>query len=127
MTLPIKGRGERLPLRFKRISRLTQPNDFKLVFTKPSKISRNDLVILYKPNQVKYSRLGIIIRKQYVKLSHNRNRIRRIIRESFRHQQHDLDSVDIIVLLRSVKYVLNGQQLRDDINYLWHQLNGRIC
>lgn len=45
-------------------------------------------------------RLGVIVAKRFLKKAVDRNRVRRLVRESFRLNQHDLGGLDIVVLLR---------------------------
>jgi ribonuclease P protein component len=77
---------------------------------------------LYSPNQKPGPRLGIIIPKHHIKRAVDRNLIRRLVRESFRHQKESLKGLDIIVLLRSKCTPLDKKALRDDIDKLWLNL-----
>ena len=112
--------------RFSRLYRLVSKQDFQSVFAKPSKVSRKYLLALYQPNQRSHARLGIIIGKHHVKRAVDRNRLRRILRESFRYQKEALKGLDIIVIIRSECTALGGRSgnkvLRDDIDNLWHTL-----
>ena len=46
------------------------------------------------------ARLGLVVAKKNVRLAVDRNRIKRLIRESFRRRQHSLEGIDVIVLAR---------------------------
>jgi len=110
-------------LSFSRQYRLVSKLDFQSVFSgKPSKTTRKYLLSLYRPNGMSHARLGIIVAKQHVRQSVDRNQIRRIIRESFRHQKEALVGLDIVVLLRSKCPNLDKKVLRDDIDQLWQPL-----
>ncbi len=76
------------------------------------------MLALYRPSSNSYPRLGMIIGKQHVRRAADRNRLRRVIRESFRHHQEKLKGLDIIVVLRSQCTPL----LRDDTDTIWQQL-----
>lgn len=127
--------------------RLISPQDFQFVFAKPCKLVSQKLLVLYKLNRLSHARLGIMIGKQHVKLAVHRNRLRRIIRESFRHHKERLKGLDIIVLVRA-KCVISSRKdvkkrikstdslrndlskdpfsatiWREDINKLWVQLS----
>ncbi len=104
---------------FSRTQRLLSKKDYQFVFAKPHKATRQYLIALYRSNHLPHARLGIIIPKHHVKTAVRRNRIRRVIRESFRHQEV-LKGLDIVVLMRSKWTPLINQTLRDDINHLWH-------
>ena len=107
---------------FSRKYRLVSKHDFQFVFAKPRKITRKHLLLLYRPTQEDYARLGIIIGKHHVKQAVDRNWLRRIVRESFRHHKETLKGLDIIVLMRSECTPLGKKALRDDIDNLWHTL-----
>lgn len=106
---------------FSRRYRLISKQDFQFVFTQPGKVARKNLLALYRLNQQCYARLGIIIPKHHAKRAVDRNRIRRVIRESFRQHKEALKGLDIIVLMRSEWSPLAIQSLRDDVLYLWQQ------
>lgn len=109
--------------KFSRINRLVDKNDFQSVFAKPYKNAYRYLLALYRPNPLSLARLGIIINKRHVRRAVDRNQLRRIIRESFRHQKEALKELDIIILIRSECIPFQDKnQLRDDIDKLWLQL-----
>ena len=80
------------------------------------------MLALFHPNQLPQARLGIIIPKQHIKLAVSRNVLRRVIRESFRHQQEVLKGLDIIVLIRSKWCPLDKQALRKEVDHLWQKI-----
>jgi ribonuclease P protein component len=110
-------------LRFSRSDRLISKHDFDAVFAKPHKISRKHFVVLNRPNQVECVRLGIIIRKLQVKRAVDRNRLRRIVRESFREHKNQLKKLDIVMILRSECTPLSKKSLREIIDSLWSDLS----
>jgi len=78
-------------------ARLIKTDDFSSVFNFRKRISGHFLAIHYQPNQLHQPRLGLVVAKKIVRLSVDRNYIRRVLREVFRHQQQDLAHVDMIV------------------------------
>lgn len=107
---------------FSRHNRLASKQDFQSVFANPLKVTRKSLLALYRQNQETNPRLGIIIGKQHVRLSVARNRLRRIIRESFRHHKETVKGLDIIVIVRSECSAKAKSALREDIDNLWQML-----
>jgi len=83
--------------RFPKSVRLCSAAEFKNVFEKPRKINSAGFSLYVRTNQLQYSRLGLAIPKKAVKLASSRNRLKRLVRESFRHHR-DLGSVDIVFL-----------------------------
>jgi ribonuclease P protein component len=54
-----------------------------------------------------------------------RNRIRRVIRESFRHHRQTLPNLDILLIARSASANQTNPVLRADLERLWQQLATR--
>lgn len=66
-----------------RIHRLKKNSEFQRVYRKGSYAATKELVAYIKPNNLKETRIGITVSRKYGK-SVKRNRIRRLIMESFR-------------------------------------------
>lgn len=107
---------------FSRSCRLVSKQDFQFVFAKPLKVTRQSLLVLYRPNQLPIARLGMIIAKHHVKRAVDRNLLRRVIRESFRHGQDALKGLDIIVLMRSKWSPLGKKVWRNEVDNLWQKM-----
>jgi ribonuclease P protein component len=84
--------------RFPTTVRLLSPLEFKRVFAKPQKIKGPGFSLFVRENGLSHPRLGLAIPKKAVKLSVGRNRIKRLVRESFRHHQDEMIGVDIVFL-----------------------------
>ncbi|MFL2555778.1 MAG: ribonuclease P protein component [Gammaproteobacteria bacterium] len=63
-------------------------------------MKRRIVFIFVKKNGTDIARLGLAISKKYIKKSVDRNRIKRIVRESFRLQKKNLKGIDVVVLLK---------------------------
>jgi ribonuclease P protein component len=79
---------------------MNHPRDYSRVFRQAKRIGGGGLTILTVENSVGHPRLGLAIAKKHVKLASQRNRLKRIIRESFRQHQSAFSSIDIVVLSR---------------------------
>jgi ribonuclease P protein component len=55
------------------------------------------IVLQLRANGLAYGRLGLIVPKRHVPLAVDRNRIKRLVREWFRHRQHALEGRDVLV------------------------------
>ncbi len=86
-------------LKFTRKSRLLTQQDYRHVFENAKKFSSGAFVLLVRPNGLNKARLGVVLSKKKISLSVQRNRVRRLIRESFRTQT-ELDGADIVVLAK---------------------------
>ena len=73
--------------------------DYKGVFDGALfKVHQPHFLFLAIPNKQPKGRLGIVVAKKKVRRAHERNRIKRLARESFRLNQHDLALLDIVVM-----------------------------
>jgi len=106
--------------------RLLTPEDFQNVFDSPPvKAVSRELTMLAKPNGLDHPRLGVTVSKKRVRTAVARNRLKRIIRETYRLQQHKLSGFDIIVIAKPGVAELDSRKLRDLLNYLWRKLSKR--
>ena len=64
------------------------------------RVSDAYFTVLAKTNRLPFARLGFAIAKKKVKRAVDRNRIKRVIREAFRLQQHDLGNFDFVVIAK---------------------------
>lgn len=87
--------------RFPRGARLTGRNAFAHVFARPVKYSDCYFTVLTRSNNLVRPRLGLAIARKIVKSAAARNRIKRIVRESFRQHQQQLGALDCVVLGRT--------------------------
>ncbi len=107
---------------FSKDCRLLTPNDYKAVFDKPDlRLGSKELLILVKKNEREKSRLGLVIAKKQIRMANRRNRVKRIIRESFR-QEVFKNSFDIVVLARQTADLMDNKQLSDLMSHQWNRL-----
>ena len=110
---------------FSRELRLLTPTHFEYVFKNAIPAVSPQLTLLARTNNSDNPRLGITIAKKRVKHANNRNRLKRIIRESFRTQKQNLPNVDIVVVGKSGIDKLSNQELFSLLNKLWKKLAQR--
>ena len=82
-------------------SRLTCAAEFDRVFKNSRRSADSFFTVLYCRNDLGYSRLGLAIAKRNIRLAVQRNRLKRIIRQSFHDARQELDGLDIVVMARS--------------------------
>ncbi|QCI20766.1 ribonuclease P protein component [Buchnera aphidicola (Hyperomyzus lactucae)] len=99
--------------------RLTNSINFRHVFSKPFKQNTSEISILGRVNLLEHPRLGLSIPRKNIKYAHNRNLIKRLIRETFRLLQHKLISMDYIVIAKKNILYLNNKNVIDKLNNLW--------
>jgi len=107
---------------FNRESRLLTPGQFQSVFTKPIRFGSSHITVLVTQNPENNNRLGLAIAKKRVKLAVQRNRIKRLIRESFRLNQHNLPNIDIVVMVKSGTDKLQNPQINQQLEKIWRKI-----
>jgi ribonuclease P protein component len=90
--------GQRLT--FKRDHRIRTPAQYAAVYDARVRESRGPLTLYAIPNDLNHPRLGLSVSRK-VGTAVKRNRIRRLLREAFRHMQHDLPrGYDLVIVVR---------------------------
>ncbi len=111
---------------FSKNRRLGKPAEYSAVFADaPLRVSHPSFLILARISATDGPRLGLIVAKKHVKRANRRNLIKRMARESFRLQQHNIPSIDAIVLARRGADAFCAAELTQIFNGLWKRLNKR--
>ena len=104
---------------FPRKLRLTQAAQFKAVFNQADfKVSNRLFLVLARRNKLESSRLGLVIGKKNLPKAYQRNRIKRLLRNSFRLNQDLLEGLDIVILARSNMSNLDNNKVVENIQGL---------
>lgn len=106
--------------------RLLTASDYSRVFAHSQmKAACPQLLIICCANDLKQPRLGLVIAKKHVKLATQRNRLKRLIRESFRLRQQQLPALDFVVLARKGIADLDNAAFSQVLEKQWHRLQKR--
>ena len=71
------------------------------------------------------SRLGLVVSKKNISTAVERNRVKRVIRESFRKNKSQIPNLDVVVLIRKGIDVLPNVVISSKMNSLWNDLYGK--
>jgi ribonuclease P protein component len=82
--------------------------------------------VLYRSNELAYSRLGLAIAKKIVRRAVARNRLKRIVRESFRTAGRQLNGLDIVIMARHRAEAALNAELFNSLDNHWLALSKRI-
>lgn len=85
---------------FPKQRRLLQTRQYQRVFSEGTRSAEEGLVVLACPNALGFPRLGMAISRKHLRRSVRRNRLKRLIRESFRRYQSELGQLDLVVIAR---------------------------
>lgn len=108
---------------FGRDKRLLTSRQFTAVFDSPTgKAPGKSVLLLARENGLDHPRLGLVIGKKSVKLAVERNRLKRLIRDSFRLHQEMLAGLDIVMVARKGLGDLDNPELHQQFAKLWKRL-----
>ena len=97
--------------------------DYKSVFDGALfKVHQPHFLFLAKCTEQPKSRLGIVVAKKKVRRAHERNRIKRLARESFRLHQQELDLLDIVVMPKVGIEAIPNVELHKQLQFAWQKL-----
>jgi ribonuclease P protein component len=105
--------------RLLRSARIRQPAEFKQAFAKGFRVVRSPLSAVCRPNESDRPRLGLAISRKAAPRAVDRNRIKRIIREEFRHNQARLPAVDLVFYGSAGLAQMESERLRKALSEIW--------
>ena len=112
---------------FSRHHRLLRSRDYTRIFENADAKEGNSCwLVLGKPNQTPRARLGLAIGKRSVRSAVERNRIKRVVRESFRRQGKRLSGWDIVVIARGSLAVCAKAKLAASLEDVWHRVSRNL-
>ncbi|HQV25362.1 MAG TPA: ribonuclease P protein component [Acinetobacter sp.] len=98
--------------------------DYKSVFDGVLfKVHQPHFLFLAKITEQPNSRLGIVVAKKKVRRAHERNRVKRLARESFRLQQGQFNkNIDIVMMPKVGIEAIENQELHQQLDFAWQKL-----
>lgn len=105
---------------FGKSRRLLKKSDYDYVFSNAKKRSIPEFTILYCSNSIGHSRLGLILPKKMIPKAHDRNRVKRLLRETFR--LNPLPAIDVVILARKGVISLKNEVIVNKLGVMWKKL-----
>jgi ribonuclease P protein component len=107
--------------RFGKDQRLLNAADFGRVFAQATRSRDKLFTVLCRRNATDTARLGLAISRKQCRRAAARNRIKRLIRESFRQHQDQLSGLDIVVINQAGASLASNPQLFDSLDRHWQR------
>ena len=107
--------------------RLKQKAEFDYVFQAKKRISSKNFLVYYRLSlhATEAPRIGVVVSRKKARRAVVRNRIRRIVKESFRLGRDQLPPFDFIVIPKDGILTATAQEWRQCIDQLWARLAKR--
>lgn len=103
-------------------ARLRQSAQFRAVFKNGRRHVRSGLVVIVAPGGAPRARLGLAVAKRHLPRAVDRNRVKRVIRESFRATRTGLAEVDVVVLARQHTITMSNRKLAGQLHAIWQDV-----
>lgn len=103
--------------------RVRRAAEFKRLYAQGQRLSAAGFTAVVLANARGAPRLGLSIAARVLRRAVERNRMRRLIRESFRLHQHALPALDIVIGLRATPGGADNAQLRRSLEKLWRKIS----
>lgn len=102
--------------------RLLQAAEFQQVFDQVQcKVHQSGFLLLAAQHQPS-ARLGFVIAKRKIRRAHERNRVKRLARESFRQHREILPAFDIVLMAKPEAVSLSNTDLHAQLSRAWSML-----
>lgn len=107
---------------FSRSDRLVHAHQYRQVFEHNFRIRDDCITLLIGHHRGERPRLGFAIAKKQIKRAVDRNRLKRLFRESFRLSRQDLPDVDMVIMVRQNILKLTHSEIYQRLNKLWQKV-----
>jgi len=112
--------------RFRRSDRLLKAAEYRVVFKQPIRSADKFFTVLASYNGMEKSRLGLAISKKSTPKAVDRNRLKRIARESFRQHYAKSAPLDFVVLAKPGTFKADNATLFRSMSALWKSVNEKF-
>jgi ribonuclease P protein component len=108
--------------------RLRKTDEFSSVFALRRTQRSRHFVIHYGPVNASGpdaetgARVGVVVAKRHLKRAHDRNLVKRLAREAFRHARTGLRPLDIVLRLNSRPDSLDRKALRAELDHIFGRM-----
>lgn len=107
--------------------RLLTASDFSRVFANPARSADRYFTVLAKGGRGDApARLGLAVSKKQARRAVDRNRLKRLIRETFRSHHNQIAGMDLVVMVRGLATSTDRAQLRSSLIRHFDRLAKRL-
>lgn len=81
-------------------NKLTKSSAYEFLLRNGRRVNSGNFTLILDKNKLGYPRYGHIVSRKVSSSSVKRNRIKRVLREFFRHNKSSLDSLDLLIIVK---------------------------
>ena len=118
--------SERVQARLPRASRLLERSGYEAALACRPVAVRRHFSVFVRTNELKRSRIGVIVSKKVAPRAVDRNRIKRLVREAFRHDRQRLGGNDLVVMARRCPPRAGWASAREELTAVFAQLARQV-
>jgi ribonuclease P protein component len=107
---------------FARPQRLLKGSEFETVYARRRRVADSCFAVNFAINELGLARLGLSVGVKAVGNAVARNRVKRVVRESFRQAASGLAGIDLVVGARNGARTAHNARLRESLDDLWKQV-----
>lgn len=107
---------------FSKACRLRHPAEFKQVWQKAKRCAAQFITIFSCQNTLGHARIGLSFSKKNIRRACDRNRLKRVARETFRLNQNKLGSKDLVVVAYKGAEALSHAEQYQRFSHLWQRI-----
>jgi len=108
---------------FPKACRLSKPSQFRIVFDSNRRSADSLFLVIAAENGLDHARLGLAVSKRNARAAVSRNRVKRIIRESFRKSRAQLAGLDVVVVSQKRTAAADRDKLLNSLNKHWEAIS----
>ena len=102
--------------------RLLKAADFRRAFATGKRIRCGTFTLIAESNEFEHPRLGLAVSRKAAVKAVDRNRIKRVVRESFRRRAAAIPAFDIVVQVTRKAQTQPNHMLSRKLDDLWREL-----
>jgi ribonuclease P protein component len=110
------------PAGLPREARIRRAGDFAVLRQASGRLGGRCFSVRYRQNELGHARMGMAVSKRVSKRAVERNRIKRLLRESFRRVRSQLPPLDLMIMAREQAAGVPGPELLAELETLWRRI-----
>lgn len=113
--------------RFDKHARMLKAEEYSQVFNKAHRSSDQYFTVLAKPKNNGFVKLGLAVSKKKARRAVSRNRLKRIIRESFRLSKNTIACANYVVMVQQKSEKVSNKVLFLSLEKHWQNLTKKCA